>query len=98
MPWTTEDDVNIAEAPDVASAGSVSDVRGYLDASVDTPQDDRGVRHELRQFVFRSKPGALGPLAIDAIVTVNGVRYHYVGEAPHGPSIFEHLLLTREIA
>lgn len=97
MPWLAEDDVTIAEAPNVASAGSVTGVRGFLDESLETPEDQTGVRHEIRQTVFRCKPGALGELAIDQIVEVDGVRYHYVGEAAHGPSIYQHLLLTREV-
>lgn len=97
MPWLLEDDVTTAEAPDVASAGSVTGVRGFLDTTLERPIDS-AAEHEIKQVVFKCKPGALGELAIDQIVEVNGVRYHYAGEAAHGSSVFQHLLLIREVA
>lgn len=96
MPWTAEDNVNIAEAPYVASSASVSGVRGWLVERAENP-DGFGARHETRTFTFQCKPGALGTLQTEELITVNGVQYRYAGLAPHGPSIFDHLLLMREV-
>jgi hypothetical protein len=97
MPWTAEDDVNLEDAPYVASSSAVAGVRGWLEERQIDAADSLGVVHETREFVFQCKPGAFGELQTEEALTVNGQAFRYAGRMPHGPSIFDHLVLIRDL-
>lgn len=90
-------DTVLADAESLAFVAGGSPVRCWLEEFTDLPAGEEGARFETSRHVLRVKPGALGTVAIDQLVTVDGVEYRYLGEAPHTPTIFEQLLLVRNI-
>lgn len=99
MAYRSEDaDVILADfGVPVTTSGVPAGVLGLLDQEI-LSKDGASAEHDIARPILSLKPGALGTLTMDQLISVSGVPYRVRGPVPGPVGLFERYELAESAA